>query len=69
MPVFFFIDPDFVNDPTMTKIDTIMLSYTFFSEIKLHLRPFLIRLIRLIFLLEARYDKNGNLTPMPLAMG
>lgn len=31
MPVFFYIDPDFVNDPSMTKIDTIILSYTFFS--------------------------------------
>jgi cytochrome c oxidase assembly protein Cox11 len=31
MPVFFYIDPDFLNDPQMKGIETITLSYTFFS--------------------------------------
>jgi cytochrome c oxidase assembly protein subunit 11 len=33
MPVFFYIDPDFVNDPTMRGIEQVTLSYTFFSEL------------------------------------
>lgn len=30
MPVFFYIDPEFLNDPAMNKIKTITLSYTVF---------------------------------------
>lgn len=32
MPVFFYIDPDFVNDPKMELVDEITLSYTFFES-------------------------------------
>jgi cytochrome c oxidase assembly protein subunit 11 len=31
MPVFFFLDNDFVDDPQMKRIDSIVLSYTFFK--------------------------------------
>ncbi|XP_078661349.1 cytochrome c oxidase assembly protein ctaG-like [Branchiostoma floridae x Branchiostoma belcheri] len=31
MPVFFFIDPEFAEDPAMYKVDSITLSYTFFE--------------------------------------
>lgn len=34
MPVFFYIDPNFVNDPQMHGIDNIVLSYTFFRSDK-----------------------------------
>ena len=33
MPVFFYIDPDFVNDPNMRGIEQVTLSYTFFSKL------------------------------------
>lgn len=35
MPVFFYIDPEFLKDPTMRNIDTITLNYTFFSTLHL----------------------------------
>lgn len=31
MPVFFYIDPEWINDPNMDEIDSITLSYTFFK--------------------------------------
>ena len=31
MPVFFYIDPEFAEDPVMAKVDSITLSYTFFE--------------------------------------
>mmetsp|Transcript_39109 Transcript_39109/g.103027 ORF Transcript_39109/g.103027 Transcript_39109/m.103027 type:complete len:245 (+) Transcript_39109:2038-2772(+) len=32
MPVFFYIDPDFLNDRRMKRLDTMTLSYTFFRS-------------------------------------
>ncbi|KAI7903846.1 cytochrome c oxidase assembly protein CtaG/Cox11-domain-containing protein [Cokeromyces recurvatus] len=32
MPVFFFIDPDFMDDPLMKDVNTITLNYTFFNS-------------------------------------
>jgi len=32
MPVFFYIDPEFAEDPQMEFIDEIILSYTFFES-------------------------------------
>lgn len=31
MPVFFFIDPEFLDDPALANCNSIMLSYTFFK--------------------------------------
>lgn len=32
MPILFFIDPDFENDPKMKDVDSITLSYTFWCS-------------------------------------
>ncbi|MEE6506971.1 hypothetical protein FKM82_007918 [Ascaphus truei] len=39
MPVFFFIDPEFAEDPRMARVDTITLSYTFFEAKDGHRLP------------------------------
>lgn len=31
MPVFFYIDPEFCEDPQMENVDEVILSYTFFE--------------------------------------
>ncbi|POW19327.1 hypothetical protein PSHT_04756, partial [Puccinia striiformis] len=49
LPIFFFIDKDFVEDPLMKDIDDIVLSYTFFET-------------KFIWLFRTRYpyDPNNN---------
>ena len=36
MPVFFYLDPDLLNDLNMRGVETVTLSYTFFSELPCH---------------------------------
>lgn len=62
MPVFFYIDPAFVDDPNMKGIETVTLNYTFFS--KLILAGIQAAQWSLIVVAEAKYDKNGHLKPV-----
>ena len=62
MPVFFYIDPEFLNDLNMKGIETITLSYTFFSMISFV--SFVLKYSNIF--LEARYDKEGHLKPIPM---
>nr|KAF6295406.1 cytochrome c oxidase copper chaperone COX11 [Myotis myotis] len=39
MPVFFYIDPEFAEDPRMVNVDLITLSYTFFEAKEGHQLP------------------------------
>lgn len=61
MPVFFYLDPDLLNDLNMKGVETVTLNYTFFStwfspaDFPLHLI--------LTTTAEARYDNNGRFKP------
>ncbi|KAK9797931.1 putative Cytochrome c oxidase assembly protein COX11 [Seiridium cardinale] len=72
MPVFFYLDPDLLNDMNMKGVETVTLSYTFFSKwslcnpassLSLCIRDWYLalysKLIGCLFT-EARYDDNGN---------
>lgn len=62
MPVFFYIDPEFVNDPNMKGIETVTLSYTFFS--KLHfLSLALIRALTICYRGEIRQGWSSESSP------
>lgn len=62
MPVFFYLDPDLLNDLNMRGINEVTLSYTFFSEYLSYLGFFYGRLTRVA---EAKYDNNGNFKGFP----
>lgn len=68
MPVFFYLDPDMLNDLNTRGIETVTLSYTFFSKLPSH-APMLPCRVFLSYVLtihvEAKYDNNGNLKGFP----
>ncbi|KAF9768954.1 hypothetical protein IL306_013687 [Fusarium sp. DS 682] len=57
MPVFFYLDPDLLNDMNMRGVETVTLSYTFFSRF---FRSHSTRSDMLTIPTEARYDNNGR---------
>jgi cytochrome c oxidase assembly protein subunit 11 len=61
MPIFFFIDKDFLDDPTMRDIDDVVLSYTFFKYADLPHASYLPTLITLTT--RARRNEQGHLEP------
>ncbi|KAK0740591.1 cytochrome c oxidase assembly protein CtaG/Cox11-domain-containing protein, partial [Schizothecium vesticola] len=61
MPVFFYLDPDLLNDLNMKGIETVTLNYTFFSKF-----PFPDgRWGGADGWAEAKYDQNGQLKGIP----
>jgi cytochrome c oxidase assembly protein subunit 11 len=66
MPVFFYLDPDMLTDLNVKGIETVTLSYTFFSEQTILAVFDTLRILLLIPSTEARYDKNGNIKGIPV---
>lgn len=63
MPVFFYLDPDLLNDLNMKGVETVTLNYTFFSKyLVLHMivHQFFLGAVTDVLPTEARYDNNGR---------
>jgi cytochrome c oxidase assembly protein subunit 11 len=56
MPVFFYLDPDLLNDLNMKGVETVTLSYTFFSAL-----PLLFPLVPPCIYAERRWATSGEL--------
>ena len=63
MPVFFYLDPDLLNDLNMIGIETVTLSYTFFS--KFLTQPRWREVANAIYAAEAKYANNGKMGGAP----
>lgn len=57
MPVFFYLDPDLLNDLNMKGVETVTLNYTFFSTSNMAVLPAQFSTDKRA---EARYDNNGR---------
>lgn len=68
MPVFFYLDPDLMTDLNMRGVETVTLSYTFFSTYNRQ-GFFSDRKKRklILWIAEAKYDNNGNMRGFPTA--
>ncbi|KAK3386910.1 cytochrome c oxidase assembly protein CtaG/Cox11-domain-containing protein [Podospora didyma] len=64
MPVFFYLDPDLLNDINMRGVETVTLNYTFFSAFPFP-RTYTGRRTEADIPLEAKYDNNGNFKDIP----
>lgn len=59
MPVFFYLDPDLLNDLNMKGVETVTLNYTFFSKFDCKSCVFDMAAADILST-EARYDNNGR---------
>lgn len=72
MPVFFYLDPDLLTDLNMRGVETVTLSYTFFSKLCCSCLSYFFPCIRVCVVAdnggkEAKYDNNGTLSGFPTA--